>query len=122
MDPSQRNKSLRCDYHRDHGHKTDRCRSLKFLVEKLIKERHLRRYLREVDQGVESGQPTGRITASPAALSEPRLAINYILGGPANDQYQSKRQKKKLVKAVTVKARVNVRPQKIPISGKRAKS
>ena len=122
MDPSQRNKSLWCDYHRDHGHKTDRCRSLKFLVEKLIKERHLRRYLREVDQGVESGQPTGRITASPAALSEPKLAINYILGGPANDQYQSKRQKKKLVKAVTVKARVNVRPQKIPISGKMAKS
>ena len=28
---------------------------------------HLRRYLMEVDQGEESGQPTGRIIASPAA-------------------------------------------------------
>ena len=24
MDPSQRNRSLRCDYHIDHGHETDR--------------------------------------------------------------------------------------------------
>ena len=24
-DPSQRNKSLQCGYHRDHGHETDRC-------------------------------------------------------------------------------------------------
>ena len=54
-DPAQRNKSLRCDYHRDHGHETNRCRSLKFLVEKLIKAGHLRRYLKEEDQGEESG-------------------------------------------------------------------
>ena len=27
-DPSQRNKSLRCGYHRDHGHDIDRCQSL----------------------------------------------------------------------------------------------
>ena len=53
--PSQRNKSLRCDYHRDHGHKIDRCRSLKFLVENLIKARHVLRYLRDVEQGVELG-------------------------------------------------------------------
>ena len=39
-DPSQKNKSLWCDYHRDHGHETDKCRSLKFLVEMLIKEGH----------------------------------------------------------------------------------
>ena len=31
-DPSQRNKSIQCDYHRDHGHEADRCRSLKFFV------------------------------------------------------------------------------------------
>ena len=62
----------------------------------------------EVPQGVELGQPTGRITASLMALSEPRPTINYILGGPADDQYQSKRQLKKLVRAAMVKARVNV--------------
>ena len=35
--PAQRNHSLRCDYHRDHRHKTNRCRSLKFMVEKFIR-------------------------------------------------------------------------------------
>ena len=63
-DPYQRNKSLRCDYHRDHGHETDRCRSLKFMVEKLIKDGHLRRYIREIDHGVESGQAIDRVTAT----------------------------------------------------------
>ena len=99
---------MRCDYHSDHGHEIGRCQSLKFLVEKLIKAEHLRRYLREVDQGVESGQPIGRIIASPTTLLEPRLAINYIQGGPADDQYQSKCQQKKLVMAATVKAKVNI--------------
>ena len=40
-------------------------------------------------------------------LSESRLAINYIQGGPFDDQYQSKCQQKKLLRAATVKARVN---------------
>ena len=44
--PDQLNRSLRCDYHRDHGHETNHCQSLKFLVEKLILARHLRRYIR----------------------------------------------------------------------------
>ena len=74
----------------------------------MIKERHLKRYLKEVDQGVESGQPIGRITANPTAQSKPRLAINYILGSPADDQYQSKWQHKRLIRATRVKARVNV--------------
>ena len=39
--------------------------------------------------------------------SESSPAINYILGGPLDDQYQSKRQQKKLLRAATVKARVN---------------
>ena len=40
--------------------------------------------------GVESGQPADRIIASAAAPSESRLAINYIVGGPSDDQYQLK--------------------------------
>ena len=55
-DPSQRNKSLRFDYHTYHGHETDKCRSVKFMVENLIKGGHLMRYIREIDHGVESGQ------------------------------------------------------------------
>ena len=66
------------------------------------------RYPTEVDQVVESGQPTSRITASLVAPLEPRLAINYILGGSTDVQYQLKCRQKKLVKAATVKVRVNV--------------
>ena len=67
-DPSQRDKSLRCDYPRDHGHEIDKSRSLKFMVEKFIKVRHLKRYIREIDHGVESGQAEDRVTTVVAAL------------------------------------------------------
>ena len=107
MDPSQRNKSLRCDYHRDHGHETDRCRSLKFLVEKLIKAGHIKMNIREIDHGVESRQAADKITAGAIVALESRPAINYILGGPSDNQYQSKRQQKKLLRAAIVKVVVN---------------
>ena len=92
MDPSQRNQSLQLDHHRDHRHETDRCRSLKFMVEKVIKVGHLKRYVKEPDHGVESGQPTNKITTDVTTPIKSRLAINYILGGPFDDQHQSKRQ------------------------------
>ena len=49
-----------------------------------------------------------KITAGVVSQSKSRPAINYILGGPFDDQYQSKRQEKNLLRAATVKARVNV--------------
>ena len=106
-DPSQRNKSLRCDYHRDHGHETDRCRSLKFLVEKQIKAGHLKRYVRELDQGVESEKAVDIIIVGVVAPSETRPTINYIFGDRSNDQYHFKCQQKKLLRAAIAKARVN---------------
>ena len=60
-DPSKRNTSLRCDYDRDQGHETNRCRSLKFLMERLIKEGHLRRYIRKVNREEESALVTPQI-------------------------------------------------------------
>ena len=107
MDPFQGNKSLWCDYHRDHGHETDKCRSLKFLVEKLIKAGHLMRYIREMNQGSGPRQDADKIAVGAVASQEPRPTINYILGGPSDDQYQSKHQQKKLLRAATIKARVN---------------
>ena len=76
-------------------------------MERLIKAGHLKRYVREVNRRVESRQPTDRITAGVAAPSESRSAKNYIVGGPSDDQYQSKHQQKKLLRAAMVKARVN---------------
>ena len=55
----------------------------------------------------ESKSPVDRITAGAAIPLESRPAINYILGGPFDNQYQSKCQQKKLLRTTTVKARVS---------------
>ena len=55
------------------------------MVERLIKVGHLRRYIGEVDQEVESTPTADRIIADMAALFESRLAIKYVLGGPFDD-------------------------------------
>ena len=86
--PDQRNRSLRCDYHRDHGHKTNHCQSLKFLVEKLIRADHLKRYLREPTPGATAAPLTGKVMVDTEHASGSRPTINFILGGPANSQYQ----------------------------------
>ena len=62
-------------------------------MERLIRVGHLRRYVRE----------TVRRELPP----KPRPTINYILGGPVDDQYQSKHQKRRLLRAATARARVN---------------
>ena len=112
--PDQRNRSLMCDYHRDHGHETNHCQSLKFLVEKLIRARHLRRYLREPINEVAAAPTADTIIIDTEHASGPRQAINCILGGPADSQYQSKKQKRKMLHAASIRARVNtIRAQEI---------
>ena len=86
----QRNRSLRCDYHRDHNHETNRCQSLKFLVEKLIRAGHLRRYIQELTRGIETAPSADMVIVGAEHPSEPWPTINFILGGPTDDQYQSK--------------------------------
>ena len=49
-----------------------------------MKAGHLRRYIREIDHEVESGQVADRVTAATEAPSEFRPVINYILGGPSD--------------------------------------
>ena len=106
-DPAQRNQSLRCDYHKDHGHETNRCRSLKFMVEKLIRAGHLRRYIRETVRIAEAAPMVERRAVGVELHLELRPTINYILGGPIDDRYQSKRQKKRLLCTTTVRAWIN---------------
>ena len=88
-------------------HETNRCRTLKFLVEKLIRAGHLRGYLWDSPRPIEATSITERKAARSELPSEPWLTINYILGGPTDDQCQSSRQRKKLLRAATVRARVN---------------
>ena len=104
-DPEQSNRSLRCDYHRDHWHETNQCRTLKFLVEKLIRVGHLRGYIREPACRAKTASAVERIAPNSELLSKPRPTINYILGGSTDDLYQSKRQRRKLLRAATVRTR-----------------
>ncbi|KAL6319590.1 hypothetical protein AAG906_014266 [Vitis piasezkii] len=50
-DPSIRDRSKKCAFHKDHGHTTETCRSLQYLVERLIKAGHLKQYLRRPEEG-----------------------------------------------------------------------
>ena len=112
--PDQRNRSLRCDYHRDHGHETNHCQSLKFLVEKPIRAEHLRRYLREPINGVAAAPTADTVIADTEHASGPRQAINFILGGLVDSQYQSKKKRRKMLCTTSFRAKVNiVRAQEI---------
>ena len=92
--PDQRNRSLRCDYHRDHDHETNHCQGLKFMVERLTR-------------GTETAPAANRAIVATEHFSEPRPTINFILGGPIDDQYQYRRQRWKMLRAASVRARVN---------------
>ena len=82
--PDQCNRSLRCDYHREHGHETNHCQSLIFLVEKMIQAGHLRRYIREPTRGVAAASTANRVVVDIEHALGPRPAINIILGGPTD--------------------------------------
>ncbi|RVX18519.1 hypothetical protein CK203_006774 [Vitis vinifera] len=55
-DPSTRDRSRRCAFHKDHGHTTETCRAFQFLVERLIKAGHLKQYLRSDNGGRDASQ------------------------------------------------------------------
>ena len=80
---------------------------MKFLVERLIRAVHLRRYVREIVRRAKTAPVIERIAANTELPSEPRPTINYILGGPVDDQYQSKRQKRRLLQVATARSWVN---------------
>ena len=106
--PDQGNKSLRCEYHRDHGHETIHCQSLKFLIEKPIGAGHLRRYLREPTQGTTAAPAADRAISNIEHASRPRPTINFILGGLTDSQYKSKKHRRRMLRAASVRARVNI--------------
>ncbi|RVW73762.1 Transposon Ty3-I Gag-Pol polyprotein [Vitis vinifera] len=101
--PDKRDHSKKCAYHKE------RCRSLHYLVERLIKVGHLKQYLRSKsrvrDTPRNSDPGTSRTPIAPKAV------INYIHGGPLDEEYNSKRKRQKLLRAASVRERVNsIRP------------
>ena len=105
--PDQCNKSLRCDYHRDHDHETNQCQGLKFMIERLIRAGHLRRFIREPTRTAKTALASNKVVDAAEHSSEPRPTIDFILGGSVDDQYQSKRQRRKMLLAASIRARIN---------------
>ena len=68
--PSTRDSSKRCAFHKEHGHTTETCRCLHYLVEKLIKAGHLKQYLRS-DAG-ERDAPQNHNSGAPEPQPPPR--------------------------------------------------
>ncbi|RVW99983.1 hypothetical protein CK203_024802 [Vitis vinifera] len=108
-DPSMRDRSKKCAFHSDHGHTTETCRSLQYLVERLIRAGHLKQYLhsdaggRDASQHHNSGGPEGPVA--------PKAVINYINGGPSDEEYDSRRKRQKLLRAASIRERINsIRP------------
>ncbi|KAL6345143.1 hypothetical protein AAG906_013627 [Vitis piasezkii] len=86
-------KHQNCVYHKDHGHTTEQCRSLHYLVERLIKVGHLKQYICIAGRPRETAQNLA--VQVPSTSATPKVVINYIHGGPVNEKYHSKRKKKK---------------------------
>ncbi|RVW76199.1 Transposon Ty3-I Gag-Pol polyprotein [Vitis vinifera] len=75
-DPSARDRSRRCAFHKNHGHTTETCRAFQFLVERLIKAGHLKQYLR-TDTGV--GTFPSTTTLEPLGSQLPPRPLSTIL-------------------------------------------
>ncbi|RVX08099.1 hypothetical protein CK203_014871 [Vitis vinifera] len=108
-DPSRRDRSKKCAFHKDHGHTTETCRSLQYLVERLIKAGHLKQYLRSDTGGRDVSQHHN--SEAPRAPVAPKAVINYINGGPSDEEYDSRRKRQKLLRAASIRERINsIRP------------
>nr|VDC96094.1 unnamed protein product [Brassica oleracea] len=79
---SFRNPAFWCDFHRDHGHKTEDCVALKIEVNELLKKGHLTEFLSEKAKSNLSKETTGKPTET-APVSPPRQdrVIHVISGG-----------------------------------------
>ena len=78
-------------------------------MERLIKVGHLKQYLRS-DARVRD-TPRNCDSGTPRTLIAPKAIINYIHGGPLDEEYNSKRKRQKLLRDASVHERVNtIRP------------
>nr|CAN63675.1 hypothetical protein VITISV_021680 [Vitis vinifera] len=84
-DPSARDRSRRCAFHKDHGHTTETCRS--FYGRRDTPQHHNPGNLR-----------------APVA---PKAVINYITGGPSDEEYDSRRKRQKLLRAASIRELIN---------------
>ncbi|XP_013628886.1 PREDICTED: uncharacterized protein LOC106335017 [Brassica oleracea var. oleracea] len=79
---SFRNPELWCDFHRDHGHKTEDCIALRIEVNELLQKGYLREFFSEKAKAHLSKETAGK-PKGPAPTSPPRQdrVIHVISGG-----------------------------------------
>ena len=79
------------------------------MVEKLIKAGHLKQYLRSYTKGKITSQHHN--PGAPRTPAAPKAVINYINGGPSDEEYDSRRKRQKLLHAASVREHINsIRP------------
>ena len=81
-DPSKRDHSKKCVFHKEYGHTTEACRCLHYLVERLIKAGHLKQYLRSDARGKDASR--NHNSGTPRAPAASKVVINYINGDPSD--------------------------------------
>nr|CAN67018.1 hypothetical protein VITISV_026787 [Vitis vinifera] len=104
-DPTRQDWNRRCSYHKDHDHTIEQCKSLHYLVEKLIKAKYLRQYVRTTRKQRETTPKA--IVQAPASPKAPKVIINYIHEGSIDDKHSSRRQRRRLLYATSVRERMN---------------
>ncbi|GKU94659.1 hypothetical protein SLEP1_g8119 [Rubroshorea leprosula] len=95
-----------CDFHQDHGHTTEDCKSLKLELESLARKGMLNEYIQNISLQKfvkEQGQPQGSRAANnkdgvgyqqaPPPLPPPSRIIHMITGGPEAGGTSAKQQK-----------------------------
>lgn len=105
IDPTRWDRNRRCFYHKDYSHTTEQCKSLHYLVEKLIKVGHLKHYVHTTDRQRETMQEL--VVQAPTSPIAPRVVIDYIHGGLVDDRHSSKWQRRRLLNTAFVRERVN---------------
>ena len=104
MDAAKRDCNRKCAYHKEHEHTTKQCKSLHYLVEKLVKVGHLKQYIHSEGKCGETSQ--GLAAAAPTTSVAPRSH-----GGPLDEEYSSKQKRKRLLWVASIWEQVSsIRP------------
>ena len=78
-DPTKRDNTRYCEFHRDHGHRTDDCIQLRKEIEYLIRRGYLRHYI--ASEGQDQAQPPPPRHPTPSQHQQPLGEIHVISGG-----------------------------------------
>ena len=89
-DPTKRDNTRYCEFHRDHGHRTDDCIQLRKEIEYLIRCEYLRRFVSSEGQNQEQPPPP-RLTTT--QHQQPLREIHVISGGFTGDGESSSSRK-----------------------------